>query len=200
MDGIEVPFLAVFRHQQLYDPGFPARWRAHVLARIAATAPRRRAGYSAAQLALNVARQNGLDVRVLTQTQIRYWLTGEELATLGGAEQMSRILVRAASVDRAAPGIWPSCQAEAQGLLNPSVASLEAAAAAFRRNHEVAAAAPGQTVHHLRPARLLTALAAEWHLDHADGESMTAEARDRGFADAGAAVEASRAYFLSRLA
>ncbi|MFI9387151.1 TfuA-like protein [Kutzneria sp. NPDC052558] len=66
VDDVEVDGLAVVRYRQLYDSAFPARWRAHVLARIG----------------------------TVDSGELATWLTDEEIHALPPGELQARALVR----------------------------------------------------------------------------------------------------------
>jgi hypothetical protein len=190
-DGRHVPFLAVFQHQQLYDPDFPRRWRRHVLSWIAGPAP-------AAELesrALAVAQAQGLTLRTLSAEQTAQWLTERESASLDEAEKTARLLVRAAPQD-ATIALTPVTPDEAGDLINPGLRSLEAARSAFGRNDEIIRRDPRVSVHQIRPDAIIHHLAGSWNCDPGDRPALTAAARDRGFASLDSAVSAARSFFL----
>jgi hypothetical protein len=197
VDGEPVPFLAILAHQQLYDPGFPARWRALVLSWIAGRHSHC-AGRQAADVedrALATAAERGLSLDDLTAEQRGYWLTPAEIRTASPREALLRILVRSARLDSAA-AIWPSNHAEAGCLINSAIPSARIAAAAFHLNDQTARAAPGRTIHHLRPDRIRDHLAELWAAAAADSAAMDAAARDRGFHDQHGAAEVARSFYL----
>jgi hypothetical protein len=200
--SVHVPFLAILQHQQLYDPGFPRRWRRHILSWVANTAaPAGAAPAEEADIersALAAAEAKGLALRHLSQAQLGYWLTDEELDSINGAEKLARILVRSASHDPAA-AIWPAAASDFPGLINAAIDSATAAAAAFRRNEQVARSGPGRTVHELRADKVRRHLSRRWGIDPDEEQRITAAARDRGFHHATGAVEAARSFFLSGL-
>ncbi len=191
VEGVRTPFLAILQHQQLYDPGFPCRWRRHVLAWIVNSH-----GYSDIEArALAMVGAKGLSLQRLSADQIGYWLTDTERTELDDDEKMLRILVR--SVPNDSTSIWPIALNEAEDLINPDIDSTRAVAVAFRYNAEIARSDPGRTVYHLRADRLFDHLAQRWHIDGQDRPSLTAAARDRGFREIGNAVDAARSFLLA---
>ena len=198
VSGVHVPYLSVLQHQQIYDPGFPARWRRHVLSWIAATlTPGSGDGRSGVEdRALAAAETRGFAISCLSPGQLAYWLTVGEIAGLPDAEQLARVLVRSMSRYQSA-GVWPATAGEAPGLLSPAMDSSAAVAAATLLNEQVAAAAPGRTVYDLRAGVLRSHLAGLWETDPEDEPALTAAARDRGFVQITEAVEAARLFFLA---
>jgi hypothetical protein len=197
-DGIHVPYLAIVQHQQLHDPGFPQRWRQHVLSWIADAAGTTTSGdeLDVTGRALAAAEASGLALRHLSGAQLGYWLTGDEIANLDGSEKLARLLVRSVSVDATA-AIWPTTAAEAPGLLDSAIDSAAAVIAAFRRNAEVSRSGPGRTVQELKIGVLRGHLARLWDVDPRDISALTAAARDRGFYGTSGAVSAARLFLLS---
>jgi hypothetical protein len=198
VDGVHVPYLAVLQHQQLYDPGFPRRWRHHTLSWIASAAgsagPTDPTGIESRAFA--EAEAKGLALRYLSAAQLAYWLTSDELSDLTDTEKLARILIRSVSLDPDA-AIWPTTASEALLLLNPAIDSARAAAAAFRRNGQIARSGPHRTVYELRPDRIRDHISIRWGISPHDEPTLTAAARDRGFHGAAGAVEAARSFFLS---
>lgn len=185
--GPAAPMEMILRHQQLHDPGFPARWRRHVLTWLA----------GGPQAALDAAAAGGISVRRMTPAQTAYWLTAAEVAALPEQEQLARILVRSMARDMSAR-IWPATPAEADSLISRTTGSGEAVAAARDVNELVAARGPQRTIWHLREDLLRSYLARLWGTGDGTAE-LTAAARDRGFATAAAAVEAARYFYLLQL-
>lgn len=193
--GIELPFLPLLQHQQIYDPRFPARWRARVLSRITglpATAPA--AQLEAASIA--AASADGMSLTALSPEQRTFWLTPNEMQSLPQNEALLRIMVRSARLDGAWDA-WPASHAEAGDLFDAPVQTAERVATAYRINTAVAADNPQHTTAHLAPERLAQHLLTTWDLDHhADPASRVAAARDRAFRDFAGAVEVARAFYL----
>jgi hypothetical protein len=224
--GGPVPVAAELQHQQLYDPGFPARWRAHVLAWIAGDAapagppepadrtartgagpavpvpaPAADAGpdpaaapRSVADRAIAVARGRGLSLEALPPARAAYWLTPADLALDDARERLLRLLVRSARLP--STGHPRFTGAAAAHLLDPGIDSAAAVLTAWRVNAVVAASAPHRSVHRLRPDLLAAHLAEVWRVPADDPGALDAAARDRGFFDAGGAVEAARGFYL----
>jgi hypothetical protein len=198
VDGIRVPYLATLRHQQLFDPGFPARWRRHVMSWVArALAPAPAAGADDTEArALAAAEATGLSPRHLDKSQLAYWLTASEVTGLGSAEQLARILVRSVPQDPRAASLWPASAADAPGLLDPAVGSDRVFAAAARLNAQVARSGPHRSIYSLRPGPIRRDLASRWKIEGAGEATLTAAGRDRGFHAIAGAVEAARPFFL----
>jgi hypothetical protein len=198
IDGIYVPYLAVLQHQQIYDPGFPERWRQHVLSWIAALlAPARQDnGLDAQARALAAAEARGFTLRNLSPDQLAYWLTDDEFARLADTEKLARLLVRTVSRDPSA-GVWPAASGDAPELIDPAIDSLGAVAIAPRLNDQIARSGPGRTVFELHPGKLRAHLGSLWGAHPDDESALTAAARDRGFFEITGAVEAVRLFFLS---
>ncbi|GAA4603855.1 TfuA-like protein [Actinoallomurus liliacearum] len=191
-EQVSVPFLAVLHHAQLYDSAFPASWRHHVLAWIAAQPPCAR---NVENQALAAANARGLDTNALTPEQIGYWATPDEVVGLCRRELLLRILVRSARLDPTA-SVWPETPAEAAGLLDVDAAAA-AAVTAWTTNERVAATGPGRTPDHLRPERIRAHLADQWGVHPSDTAALTAAARDRGILSLPDAVEAARPFYLA---
>ncbi|MET7686212.1 TfuA-like protein [Streptomyces sp. NPDC005423] len=188
-----VPFLAVLQHQQLYDSGFPARWRARVLAAVAGrdTGPD---GVEAA--ALRTAAAEGVDTAAMSRQQLAYWLTPAELRALPPGEALLRVMVCSARLDGAWT-VWPSSPAEAGELLDDSLPTAQDVAAAYAVNAATMAADPRHTTDRLSADRIGRHLAAQWNLPACAGRPvLDAVARDRAFRDFGGAVEVARAFYL----
>lgn len=201
IDGIRVPYLATLRHQQLYDPGFPARWERHVMSWIArALAPASTPHDDDAKAsAIAAADAAGLSLRYLSTSQLAYWLTPAEITTLAAHEQLTRLLVRSVPQDPTAASLWPAAANDAPGLVDPAMGSDRAFAAAARNNDQVADSGPHRSIYSLRRDRIRLDLAGRWGLDPTDDTALTAAARDRGFHAIAGAVEAARPFFLSLL-
>ncbi|MFJ5842216.1 TfuA-like protein [Streptomyces shenzhenensis] len=187
-----LPFLALLQHQQLYDPGFPRRWRAHVLAHFA---PIVGSSDPEAALARHAARL-GLDIADLSAGQLAYWLTPEELSRADRHEQLVRLLVRSARLDDAWPVYPCSCQ-EAGALFTPSAGTAQHVAAALRTNTSTETADPRHSIAHLNPARIAAHLLHRWGLPpDAVPARRDAAARDRAFRSFASAVETDRTFYL----
>jgi len=192
--GVPVPFRAELQHQQVYDPGFPSRWRARVLSWITGLltgAP------GIEDAALNAAARRGITLRDLAREQAGYWITSRESVQCDEDEQLLRLLVRSARVD-AATSVWPSTREEAVGLLDPRFDSGQQTAEAWLLNGTIARSGPGRRVHLLDPGRLRAHLAECWQTPD-DPEELDAAARDRAFPSTDAAVEAARPFFLQAI-
>ncbi|MFK8906204.1 TfuA-like protein [Streptomyces sp. YS-3] len=186
-----VPLLAALNHQQLYDPGFPARWRHRVLAAIAGRAAMPRAG------ALAVANACGVSTADMTPAQLAFWLTPAEQRDLTRADALAQIMVRCARWD-GAWAVWPSTWQEAAGLLGDPMAAAAAVTAAFKVNTRAEAADARHSIAHLDTGRISRHLAERWKLPpSADQAQRDAAARDRAFRDFAGAAEVARAYYLA---
>ncbi|MER8104564.1 TfuA-like protein [Kitasatospora sp. NPDC094016] len=187
-----VPLLAVLHHQQLYDSGFPARWRRRVLAAITG-GPATDALLVMA--AMRTAAEAGLDLTHLTPAQTAHWLTPDELL-LDPNEALLRIIVRSARLDGAWT-VWPATWDEAEGLLQNAESAASTVATAFRLNDAVETADPRRTTAHLDPERIGRHLRDSWGLaEGATSAALDAAARDRAFRDFAGAVEVARAFYL----
>ncbi|WP_329400276.1 TfuA-like protein [Streptomyces melanogenes] len=186
-----MPLLAALNHQQLYDPGFPARWRHRVLAAIAGRAATPKAG------ALAIANACGVNTADMRPEQLAFWLTPAEQRDLTRADALTRIMVRCARWD-GAWAVWPSTWGEAAGLLGDPVAAAAAVTAAFKMNARAEAADARHSIAHLDTARISRHLAEQWRLPpSADQAERDAAARDRALRDFAGAVEVARAYYLA---
>lgn len=199
--GQAVSFLALLHHQQLYDPGFPDRWRTRVLAAIAqetgddAYHPVRSAAVE--RSALRVAAAAGVEVADMSGDQLAHWLTEEEVRQLPPEEALVRVAVRSARLDGAWT-VWPATVAEAGNLLGSVSPVAEAVAAAFALNTEIEAADRHHTTARLSAERIAAHLAQRWELPEGCGRAvLDAAARDRAFRDFAGAVEVARAFHLS---
>ncbi|MFF1271352.1 TfuA-like protein [Streptomyces anulatus] len=192
--------LALLNYQQLYDPGFPSRWRTRVLAALTqeeddVCRPVRAAAVE--RSALRRVADAGVELGSMSGDQLAHWLTEDEVCRLPPEEALVRIVVRSARLDGAWT-VWPVTVAEAGDLIGsvPSVA--EAVAAAFTFNAEVEAADPHRTTAHLSADRIAASLVQRWGLPERCGRSvLDAAARDRAFRDFAGAVEVARAFYLS---
>jgi hypothetical protein len=189
--GVRVPVEQVMRYSQIYEPGFPARWRRHVLTWIAG-GPGPRLGERAAA----AARRDGITAADLAPAQARYWLTAAEM-TLPDREKLTRILVRAVPGDLTA-AIWPVTAGEAEQILGPLGGAAAAVASAVACNSRVLdTAGPEFATWLLREDLIVAHLARQWGVDGGDGETVTAAARDRGFGSLAGAADAARVFYLA---
>ncbi|MFE1824010.1 TfuA-like protein [Streptomyces anulatus] len=198
--GQSLNCLALLNYQQLYDAGFPSRWRTRVLAALTqeeddVCRPVRAAAVERA--ALRRVADAGVELGSMSGDQLAHWLTEDEVCRLPPEEALVRIVVRSARLDGAWT-VWPVTVAEAGDLIGsvPSVA--EAVAAAFTFNAEVEAADPRRTTAHLSADRIAASLVQRWGLPERCGRTvLDAAARDRAFRDFAGAVEVARAFYLS---
>jgi hypothetical protein len=194
VEDIFVDDLSIARYQQLYDRGFPARWRALVLGKIAGISPPEKAADDPAVAALRAAAGAGLSYESLSAAQRAEWLTPGELASLPPGEAMVTILVRSYQPPR---GLFELVDVPA-GPLIARQATRCCVAAAFATNEATAARAPHWQVSHLNRDVLGSQLADVWGAGPADLPALDAHARDRGLASFDAAVEAFRPFFLKQ--
>jgi hypothetical protein len=187
--GVHVPVGLLMRHQQIYDPRFPARWRQYVLTWISGSS-----GPQHEDRALAAAAGDGISAAYLAPEQARYWLTTAELA-LPVREQTIRILVRAVPGDLTAE-IWPTSPTEAERILGPLDGIAVDVAAALQHNEQVAAKGPGFATWLLRDDLITGHLARQWGIP-GEGEMLTAAARDRGFGSTADAADAARVFYLA---
>nr|WP_024128012.1 TfuA-like protein [Streptomyces sp. 14R-10]AHF46286.1 TfuA-like protein [Streptomyces sp. 14R-10] len=199
--GQSVNCLALLNYQQLYDPGFPGRWRTRVLAALAqeeggdVCSPVRAAAVE--RSALRCVVDAGVELDGMSGDQLAHWLTEDEVSQLPPEEALLRIVVRSARLDGAWT-VWPVTVAEAGDLIGPVPPVAEAVAAAFTFNAEVEAADPHHTTAHLSADRIAVSLVQRWGLpERCDRAVLDAAARDRAFRDFVGAVEVARAFYLS---
>ncbi|MFD4560522.1 TfuA-like protein [Streptomyces sp. NPDC058469] len=189
----ELPFLSLLQYQQLYDPGFPGRWRTHVLDHLTPTADP--SDLPEGVLVRHTAHL-GLDLADLATEQLAYWLTPDELTSVDRREQLVRLLVRSARLDDAWP-VYPCSPAEAGVLFNPAAGTEHDVAGALRTNTSAQAADPRHSIAHLSPARVASHLLRLWQLAPDTSHSgQDAAARDRSFRNFASAVEIDRAFYL----
>jgi hypothetical protein len=197
VDGTDVSLLAALHHQRLYDPGFPGRWRSHVMSWIGGAlppAPGASAGGTEAR-ALAAVEAAGLSLSHLSRPQIAYWLTPAEITGVPPDEQLARLVVRSVPHDPGAALLWPVTEAEVSELVDTATGK-RSAAAARRLNDEAASSGPHRTMDSLRADLIRSHLADRWGVDPSDSACLTAAARDRGFSSAGGAAGAARRFFL----
>ena len=115
--------------------------------------------------------------------------------SLDDREKLARILTRAVPQDPTAL-VWPVTAGQAGDLFEAAGRSGLAAARAAEINEQVSRTGPYRRVSDLRRDLIRAHLAGVWVADPDDGPGLTAAARDRGFATAGAAVAAARQFFL----
>ncbi|WP_323392077.1 TfuA-like protein [Streptomyces jumonjinensis] len=188
VDGRFVSHAARFDHARLYDPGFPARWREHVLRTAAGTAGDPHPTTEPA--ALDAAARQGLTYEQLTEEQLSSWLTDDEIAALPPAAAVLTIMVRSArpTVDLDDPRLRARLVGEDRGREISHCLAV---------NEKIAAGGHARHVDCLKPAVLCGHLTAVWGLGPDAGERQTtAAARDRGFASVAEAAEAARPFFL----
>ncbi|MEV7114261.1 TfuA-like protein [Streptomyces anulatus] len=198
--GQSMSCLALLNYQQLYDPGFPHRWRTRVLAALAqeegddVCRPVRAAAVE--RSALRRVADGGVELGSMSGDQLAHWLTEDEVCRLPPEEALVRIVVRSARLDGAWT-VWPVTVAEAGDLIGSVTSVAEAVAAAFTFNAEVEAADPHRTTAHLSADRIAASLVQRWGLSERCGRSvLDASARDRAFRDFAGAVEVARAFYL----
>ncbi|GAA2262977.1 hypothetical protein GCM10009853_015150 [Glycomyces scopariae] len=189
-----VSALAQRQYQQIFDPGYPQRWRARVLAWIAdaSTMDGRTAAQTAAA-AMHAAADSGLRVEDLTAAQRLRWLTPAEDAALDAEEALLRLLVRSAGSGAVLPGCgW---LATASDSTTVELNIVEAVARAYAVNDR--AAALGVDVHGLDAAAVGQYLRRLWDLGDAAAAECDAAARDRGFRGFDGAVGVCRQFILA---
>ncbi len=187
-DGHFVPDLAVARYLQLHDPGFPARWRSFVLARIAGT----RDG-DVPQAALAAAAARGLVASNLHARQIAYWVTPTQLRALSPDELLLTVLVRSY---QSLSGAQDALDAAAPDVADPAIRQI--IAGHYATNVATAAKSPRWQLSHLNRGALAEELSSAWGADVTDRAELDARARDRGLGCFDSAVDCFRPFFLSR--
>ncbi len=200
VDGVHVPRLAVLQYQQLYDPGFPARWRRFVLGRIAG------AGVDSASMghplgleggALAVASGRGVTMQHVSPEQRTYWLTPVEQRTVDERELLLRLLVRSCGISPATLDLAGRDPAASRLIEHPS-GTERRVARAFVANRAAGDHAAGHDVHHLRMDVLKRHLCASWATGAGSAELLAA-ARDRGFESTESAAEVARYFCLEAM-
>ncbi len=194
VEDVFVDDLSIARYQQIYDRVFPARWRAHVLAKIAGFSEPGTATGDLETAALRAAADAGLSYESLSAAQLAEWLTPGEMARLLPAEAMVTLLVRSYLPPR---GLSELVDVSAGSLISRQTIRSDVAAA-FATNEAAAERAPHWQVSHLNRDVLASQLAGIWGVDLSDLPALDARARDRGMASFDAAVEVSRPFFLKR--
>jgi len=200
--GHKVPASAEIHYAQLTDPGFPARWYAACLRRMAGLpftpATSGTEGLAEAEeRVLKLAAERGLTLTGLRDGHVRTFLSDTERAGWGENAALLRLLVRLSGM---APGVLPDgAEPEAadrwvEALVADRAATRSAVAAAFEANAAMTAADPRRRVHNIRAEVLRRDLSALWGKDQDDSEELLRAARDRGFAGLTAAIEVFR-YF-----
>jgi hypothetical protein len=186
LGGVQVSNELLVRYQQIYHPGFPARWRRFVLGKVAGGT-----GPDQLERALAAAGRQGMSADTLTEEQVGVWVTAGERSALAPAEVLVRVLVRS---HRTARKTYDLIADQPDLVADPAARS--AAAEALAVNATVASWRPGQSTAHIRPDAVRTHLAEVWRVDPGDEAALTAAARDRGFPAAADAVEAARTFYL----
>ncbi|WP_372350816.1 TfuA-like protein [Streptomyces sp. KL116D] len=193
--GSRLPFLALLQHQQLYNPGFPARWRTHVLTRLLNTDPTTLTGSAVEAWAAD----RGLAVSDLSEEQLAYWLTPDELACPDPHTQLTFLLVRSARLNDAWP-ILPISPQDAGHLFDPKRNTEQAVREALEINAAHQTTHPQQTLAHLNAERMAAHLRRTWELPPGSSpRGDDAAARDRGLRSFPAAVEICRSFYLGAL-
>jgi hypothetical protein len=181
-----VPDLAVARYLQLHDPGFPSRWRAFALGRIA--------GANVGNLdraALRAAAARGLSAGDLSARTISFWLTAEESRTLSQSQSLLAILVRSYRSHR---GLRDVVDAAAVTTADPAIRNL--VAEHYATNAAIVAKFPHWQLSHLNCGFLAAQLSSIWGAEASDQSILDACARDRGFSSFDSAVDSFRPFFL----
>lgn len=212
-DGTPIPLLAELHHRQLYDREAPRRWRRVVLTWVlggdgANTDSRPHADDATGTCAdadddaalsratVRAVRRRGLSWEALSSEQTAYWLRADEIHGLTAEERVVRIVVRSAGIT------LPDCATGPRAAVlladDGGREPLSTLADAWRTNAAVAASSPSRGIQRLRPALLRAHVAEEWGVAADDGRALNAAARDRGFADTEAAIEAARPFYLHR--
>jgi hypothetical protein len=182
----------VVRYRQLYDPGFPRRWRRFALRGIAGSDGSDVVTDDVTRLeeaAIAAAAATGVTVESLTAAHAAEWLSASEAARPHSRESLCVLLVRSF---RPLRGTWDIIAGE------PDLIDEETRAAVAEShvvNAQVARWEPGQRPDHLRESVLRQHLARIWQVTD-DERSLRAAARDRGFGSIRPAVSAARPFFL----
>ena len=195
IEGWQVSDAAILRYEQIYDSSFPIRWRSYAMMEICgAGGDNLICSEDFADRARSNAKRLGVTWKTLSTEQKQHWLLRSELATLDEAEAMLRVLVRSY---RSSGGILGMIRT--RGLIANPESSATAVAEAYAVNSEIASWAPDRQTHHISVEALRAHLAEIWG-ENDDDTLLTARARDRGFDDLDAAINAVRPLFLRHMA
>ncbi|MDT0459155.1 TfuA-like protein [Streptomyces sp. DSM 41527] len=189
----DIPFAALLQYQQVYDPGFPRRWAARVLSKIAGVP-----GTDPADVgpeALRAAAAQGFRPEALKTDQWVHWLYSGETAESGDA-LLLRIMVRSASWDTAWD-VWPASLDDADDLIVAPEVTARSVAEALALNAATEEANPKHRIGLLAADRIADHLDRRWGVIDGDESFRTAAARDRGFRTFSDAVEVARTFYLS---
>ncbi|HLL37236.1 MAG TPA: TfuA-like protein [Streptomyces sp.] len=184
--------LDVLRFQQLYAPGFPARYRRFALTRIAgpllASEDR-----GLVHAALKAAAGRGITAQGVPRDAWTYWLTPGELREGSAESRLLKLLVRSF---RSVPGAAPFHDApeELRDTDTAWKSSADAVSAADRLNQQMARTGERRTPRHLPHAVVRRHLADVWRVE--EQAELEAAARDRGFLSLAEAEEAARRFVL----
>jgi hypothetical protein len=189
--GVHVDHGAVVRHRQIYDPGFPARWRRFALEQISRSVEFAAAGDDLEAAALAAAARRGISAELLTAAQMRHWLRHDELRDVRGREAVLRILTRSYLPPRRTYDLIVALPD-----LVRDASTRAAVAECYAINAEVATWKAGRSTDHIRATLLRKHLADVWDVDNDDTEWLCAAARDRGLGSLTEAVDAVRPFYL----
>ncbi|MDT0310444.1 TfuA-like protein [Streptomyces sp. DSM 44917] len=174
-DGRAARTLGAFRYQQIYDQGFPDRWRDWVL---------------------RSCSDIFSDTRV-PQEAADYWLTPDERRALDDGERQRRLLVRSYRIRTDfRPPFGPIT---GDFLAQPVDAAALARVDECQRIEQQLTKAAGRALRPLRAALVLEHVAEVWHLPPQDYPALEAHARDRAFLGIDEAVDAARPFLLGHL-
>jgi hypothetical protein len=190
IDGYFTSKAAMLRHQQLYDRTFARRWRRYALSRITGS-PGSLRERQLETAALHSAAAAG----IAPANASKEWLTRRERRLLPAREAALTTLVRSFLP---AGGLLELVQPDTR-LIEDDPAIARAVAHAYGVNDTIAAHNGGKHIENLNWDRLVEHVSSVWKLRRPDHESLTAAARDRGFATIAEAIEAARPYLLSKL-
>ncbi|MFE6868827.1 TfuA-like protein [Kitasatospora sp. NPDC057692] len=191
VEGVHVGTATAVQFVQLYDDGFPRRWRQHALGVIAALSSELPATLLE-DGALAAAGELGITRRALTHKQFSSWTSDVEQSSLTGSELLLRLLVRSFRSPRTAAELL----VDAPWLYPSLPVARQAAAEAHLVNEEFRRLDPGYELLNLRPELLEEHLVQIWRPPGRGDIDLRLAAQDRGFRSFHEAVEAARFFLL----
>jgi hypothetical protein len=193
--GTDVPRSAVINYRQLYDRRFCQEWRRVSLAWISGL--KSLSGVDdmmLEKLADEAARQRGIELSNLSESQLQYWLTSHEMSgSLSDRELIIRLTVRSCLLT---PNVlvWNEGDGPISTVFTGGGwASL--AKTAMERTRDLVELS-GKSVHDIKRDVVVQHLSDTWVSADRSLKSLNAAARDRGFESADSAVEVARHFCL----
>lgn len=196
--GKHVSCLDILRYRQLYDEKFPADWRRYVLETLALSVPQViDVSATVSDRAIAAAEQRGLVIGNLTNDQIAYWVTPEEVSRSSEREIIELMIVRSYQSYPGSGVIIRSAE-DCSTLMSVDDVVLGEISEALAVNEEIKGLGPRLSIADLKIAKLVEHLCKCWGVDAENNLQLTAAARDRGFPSIAEAITASRTFFLSK--